>query len=57
MALDTMVPVPAAESDALAAPEARVLGCYESVAPAGHAYYMLFCMEWLVRRVVFNIKF
>ena len=57
MALDTMVPVPAAESDAMAAPEARVLACYECVPPAGHAYYMLFCMEWIVRRVVFNIKF
>ena len=57
MALDKMVPVPAAESDALAAPEARGLACYVLVAPAGHAYYMLFCMKWFVRRVVFNIKF
>ena len=57
MALDTMVPIPVAGSDALTAPEARGLACYECVAPAGHAYYMLFCMEWIVRRVVFNIKF
>ena len=57
MALDTMVPIPVAGSDALTAPEARGLACYVLVAPAGHAYYMLFCMEWLVRRVVFNIKF
>ena len=57
MALDTMVPIPVAGSDALTAPEARGLACYVLVAPAGHAYYMLFCMELLVRRVVLTKKF
>ena len=57
MALDTMVPVPAAGSDALARQRREDWLAMSSYPPAGHAYYMLFCMEWLVRRVVYNIKF
>ena len=35
MTLDTMVPIPAAGSDALTAPEARGLACYEFVPSRG----------------------